>query len=168
MASLTTIDDASIELACIIDMDTFTPLPIVAAGADRTALLTAFVDSVPFDITLLNAETIREGFSQFLGTRGIITQDTPTQADQPEVVASDGTPDDGVAALAEREATYATDTPSEQPADTDEAQDTQSPTVTARCWNCDGSGRVEFGEGEPTAQCGICQGTGKVEQAVQA
>lgn len=168
MASLAIIDDTALELAVMIDTDTFKPVPLVAAGPDRAALLQAFADSVPFDLTLLNDDTIREGFAQFLAARGVVTQDENTEADIGQVVSADGAGGDDQAALAEHEAIGSTDMPPAQPNDTDTPENPPTATVKARCWNCNGVGFIEFGDDSPTQQCGICHGTGKVEQVVQA
>lgn len=168
MAELTVVDDERTECAVLIDTDTWTALPIVAMGENRATLLQTFVDSVPFDVTLLKDEALMEGWRQFLGASGAVAQ-VGTDASAPDQVGSPTrNGDDAERQLAEAEATGATDVPAEQPADTD--QDSPPPTreVTSDCFNCNGTGTIEFGDGQPAVRCNVCKGTGMVTQTVPA
>jgi ribosomal protein S27E len=168
MANLTVLDDTAQECAVLVDTDTWTPLPIVSMGENRVNLLQAFVDSVPFDLTLLNDAAMREAWVQFLEQHGALPTTPAESHTADEMVAQSRNGDDDAAALAQAEAAAATDEPPPQPADTDTAENPPSATVIVRCWNCEGTGQVVFGDNEPARTCGICHGTGKVEQVVAA
>lgn len=168
MSELTVLDDERTECAVLIDTDTWTALPIVAMGENRATLLQTFCDSVPFDVTLLRDEALMEGWRQFLAASGTVP-DVATDAPTDSAVESstrDG--NDAERELAEAEATNHTDTPAEQPADTD--QDSTPPTrqVDVDCWNCNGTGKIEFGDGSEPVRCNVCAGTGQVKQTVPA
>lgn len=166
MANLIVADCPNLECAVLIDTDELRALPIVAAGPDRDALLQAFVDSVPFDITLLEADASLAAFGQFLERSGRLSGVAPnTSAPNPmEPPAGSGT--DAEAALAETEATHAGDVPAPQPADTDQTEDSAPTPVEADCFNCNGTGRIEFGDDQPGVRCNVCAGTGRVQTMV--
>ena len=168
MANLTVVDDAALECAVLVDTDTWTALPIVAMGENRSTLLRAFVDNTPFDLTLLKEEAMLEGWRQFLTAHGVIPEvgtDAPA-TDQVGAQSSNG--NDAEAELADATATNTTDTPGAQPADTDAEGPPPTRTVTADCFNCNGTGRIEFGDGAEPVRCNVCKGSGTIEQTVPA
>lgn len=166
MAQLTIISDPNVEVAVLVDTDEFYALPVVAVGPDREALLQAFIDSTPFDLGLLGSNGIMPAFAQFLERSGAFnpTQEQPTT--DMEVGSQNSNDSDDEARLAELVANATTEVPDEQPADTDTPTDTQAEPVTVRCFNCEGRGMIEFGDGSPAMECNVCHGTGKVTQAV--
>lgn len=166
MANLTVIDDTNVEVAVLVDTDDWQPLAVCAVGPNRVNLLQAFVDSVPFDLALLKPEALREAFSQFLQSAGVIDLDAPLPPAPDNVGDDTGSRNDAESTLAEQEATNHADVPDEQPADTDVEADEGSQTETVSCYNCNGTGKIDFGDGEPPVRCGMCKGTGSITVAV--
>lgn len=163
MTDLVLLDSPSLELAVFVDVDEFRPLPMTAAGPNRVALLEAFRDATPFDLTVMNDEALRVAFGQFLERVADSTEQASETADN-QVDTEPGDAGDAGASLAEAEAHNAGTIPDVQPADTDQPQSSAVDLVTVRCWNCNGEGIVRFGDDEPPAQCNMCGGTGKVNQ----
>ena len=168
MANLAVADCTNLEVAVLIDTDDFYALPILAAGENRAALLQSFIDSVPFDITIMDRDAMMAAWGEFL-TRHIVAENTPpvTPTDSPVGDQSrNGT--DAEQQLAEAEAHAAGTVPDTQPADTDQAP---APTVTmtkVRCFNCNGQGTIAFGDDQPAVTCNMCEGKGWVLQEVAA
>lgn len=164
MTTLAIVDDPNIEVAVLVDTDQYTALPIVAMGPQRVQLLEEFASS-PVDLGWFTREGLLEMWTTFLQGSGVIpgeVERNPAAHDDAVAPTRDGT--DAEAELAEAEAANASDVPEPQPADADQDADQEAATVTVRCWNCNGTGFVAFGDGEPDQQCGVCRGTGKVDQ----
>lgn len=163
VTELVVLDNPDVEVASVVDLDTFTPLAIVAAGPSRRTLLDAFIDSTPFDPTVLDPDSIRAAFQSFLSRMADAAADTPQ--DEAVPVGDDtGISDDDRYALAEREAANTPGAPEPQPADTDEPERGAVALVKVQCWNCNGSGVIRFGGDDPDQACNMCQGRGWVEQ----
>lgn len=161
MTELIVADNPDLGVAVLVDVDEFRPLPFVAAGDNREAMLLSFRDSVPFDVTIMDDATLRAAFGQFLeSVADAITEASDTAESQ--VDPSDGSDDDAQVAGAEREATEHGLDPPPAPADTDEPQRSTVAMVTVKCWNCNGAGLVDFGEDGTPQQCNMCGGDGKV------
>lgn len=161
MTELVIVDNPDLGIAVLVDIDEFRPLPFVAAGENREAMLLSFRDSVPFDVTIMDDATLRTAFGQFLeSVADAITEASETTVDQVE--SPDGSGDDAEVASAEREAAeYGVD-PAPAPADTDQSVGGTVGLVRVRCWNCNGTGAVDFGEDQAPQQCNMCQGAGTV------
>lgn len=164
MAQLTVVDDTDIELAVLMDADTFTALPLVAMGPNRRNLLTAFAEQAPFDLTILAPDVLQQGWMTFLERNGALEPEPDTEVPTGEVGIPVHEGAGTEAAQAEQEATSHTGVPAERPADTDKAEDPPSHTVVVRCWNCNGDGTIDFGDDQPPAACNVCGGTGRVER----
>lgn len=168
MSDYIILDHADAEVSVIVDMDEFRVLPVVAAGPNRATILQAFVDSTPFDVGVLSDDAMRIAFVDFLERSPGLVEQAPTQDYQPPLVTDNGSGGDEGAALAAQEAANATDVPPPAPADTDQGASENQATSEVTCWNCNGVGTVQYGEGEPPAACNMCKGTGKVKVAVAA
>lgn len=166
MAQLAIISDPNIEVAVLVDTDEFYALPVVAVGPNRDNLLQAFIDSTPFDLTILGSDVVMAAFAQFLERTGALSEVQTQPTTNMEVGSQNSNDGDDEARLAELVANATTEVPDEQPADTDTPTDTQAEPVTVRCFNCEGRGMIEFGDGSPAMECNVCHGTGKVTQAV--
>ena len=164
MGELVLADNPQVEVATLVDVDELRALPICAAGPARLRILSDFLDATPFDPSIMDEVTLRTAFGQFLDRTGVLGPEADT-ATEPTMEPGGSTPDDGGAALAEAESANASETPAPAPADTDQPQSSPMAVVTVRCWNCNGTGLVEFGDDQPPAPCNMCKGTGKVEQA---
>lgn len=168
MASIIYLHDDDTGTACAVNADTFTPLPIVGVGPNAVGMVQGFVEACPFDVTTLEADSMRAAFLSHLEQTGAF------QPAATEDVASSGVVDvavpssDSAGKLEDATAVAGPDAPAPQPADADNGADTPTVTVTKPCWNCDGEGTVTFGDGSPSRPCGICKGTGKVQQEVPA
>lgn len=161
MTELVIVDNPDLGIAVLVDIDEFRPLPFVAAGENREAMLLSFRDSVPFDVTIMDDATLRTAFGQFLESVADAITEAP-EAPTGEVESSGGNGDDAQIASAEREAAeYGVD-PAPAPADTDQSVGGTVGLVRVRCWNCNGTGAVDFGEDQAPQQCNMCQGAGTV------
>lgn len=155
-------DNDQAEIAVVVDLDTLRVLPLIGAGANRRDMLTSFVESVPFDLSILDDEQLQQAFVAFLGTLGLLSTDaaSPDAVDQVELRERPG--GDADAARAEAEASAASDVPGPAPSDADMEADAGTQTVVVRCFNCEGAGSISFGDGSPDQKCNTCGGTGKL------
>lgn len=163
MGELILVDNPQAEVATLVDVDEFKPLPIAAAGPARLQLLSDFQDACKFDLTEIDPDSLRIIFGSFLDSVGFFPASDPETAPD-QVEPGVGSPDDDASALAQAEAAGASDVPAAAPADTDTDAARTVAVVTVRCWNCNGTGVVEFGDDQPPAPCNMCKGTGKVQQ----
>lgn len=168
MAELAVIYDPALEVAAIINLDEQRAFGPAMVGPEAGEVLQAFIDATPFDLSELGTIEACLAFGSFLDRMVNPAEVAPDQADNGQVVTSPSADVGGGDALAQAEAAGASDVPPPPPADTDEVSDTPTKTVTAPCFNCDGSGMVEFGDGSPAQRCGMCGGTGKIKQEVPA
>lgn len=162
MAELEVIYDPAKELACIVNVDERMGWGPAMIGPNAGQILQAFIDTAPFDLTLLGSFDAQRAFTSFLERAGLAAPAPETESDTPPVVETgNGSVDYGNAA-AEAEATAATSVPDPAPADTDaEAGESTTPTVID-CPNCGGSGEQTNGETGATEVCGMCQGRKKL------
>lgn len=166
MADLQAIYDADKEIGAIVNLDNGTPLGPVMVGPAAGDILQAWLDATPFDVSELDPFTAQTAFLSFLERNAPPDEVASNAADNGEVVDKPRVTADEAVALAEHEAVGASDVPDEQPADTDREASADTVTETVRCWNCEGSGMVTFGDDQPDARCGMCDGTGKITQPV--
>jgi hypothetical protein len=165
MAQPVTLYDPDKEMAVVIDYETGVAFAPVAAGENAKDLMEAFVSMCGVALEYLKPPQQMEMFRGFL-TR--LTTHEPLPADAAPIDEVGDGPRasmDAEAALAQHEANGATDTPPEQPADTDQAPDPAGPAVGSRCFNCNGEGMISFGDTSPAVQCNVCHGTGKMPAA---
>lgn len=168
MANIIYLHDDDTGTACAVNADTFTPLPIVGVGPNAVGMVRGFVEQCPFDVTTLDADSMRAAFLSHLEQTGAFQPAADTNMAGSSVVDVASPSPDGAGKLEDATAVAGPDTPAPQPADTDNDASPPTITVTKPCWNCDGSGMVTFGDDSPARQCGICTGTGKIQQEVPA
>lgn len=168
MASIIYLHDDDTGTACAVNADTFTPLPIVGVGPNAVGMVQGFVEACPFDVTTLDADSMRAAFLSHLEQTGAFQPAVGAVLASPDMDAGAGPSPDGAGKLEDATAAAGPDMPATQPADTDNSEGPPTITVTKPCWNCDGEGTVTFGDGSPSRPCGICKGTGKVQQEVPA
>lgn len=166
MTQVIYLDDDDAGICVAVDLDTLKPLPVVGAGPDRMALLAGFVRECPFDVTELDDDSMRAAFLSYLDAKGVLATDADTVVAGSGLESAPHSDDASEGKLADAEAVSAGDVPAEQPADTDTPESAPPTTVETRCWNCNGTGQMDFGDGSPSVKCGICNGTGKVQQPV--
>lgn len=165
MTDLIIIYDPKREIAALVNPETrqgWGPA-VIGEGADEA--LQAFIEAAPFDLTLMSPDTATLAFEGFL--EGLQGGAAPPPAETPDspLVGVDGN-DADVAAAAVREAAEAAGSPPDPaPADTDPAAAPAAPMMVVECYNCGGTGSIEFGGDEPPQRCNMCQGTGKIAQA---
>ena len=162
MAELQVIYDPNLELAAIVNVDERMGWGPAMIGPQAGNILQAFIDTCPFDVSEMDAYTAARTFASFLDNAGLAAPDTTPTPETGTVDTSADTGVDTANALAEAEATNAGDVPAEQPADTDTPQDTSTAPTVINCPNCNGSGSIQFGDGEAPQTCGMCGGRGKV------
>lgn len=165
MANLEVIYDPAKEIGAVVNLDNGTPLGPVMIGPAAGDILQAWLDATPFDVAGLDAFTAQSAFLSFLERNAPPDEVASDASDNGQVVAQPGVTADDAVALADREAVHASDVPDAQPADTDSEAQENPVTVTVRCWNCEGTGMVSFGDDQADARCGMCDGTGKIQQA---
>lgn len=168
MADLEVIHDPAKEMAAIVNVDTQMGWGPAMIGPDAGLVLQAFIDAMPIDISTLTEYSATQAFKSFLGRA--LDVDAAMGA-TPPAGALEPLDDSDVAAaaLAESEAREAgREPPAPAPADTDPPAPEAAPSQVVPCFNCDGSGMIEFGDGSPSQRCNMCQGTGKLLQPVSA
>lgn len=166
MDDLLVIYDRERDIATIIHAGQRRGFGPAMIGEHAPDILQAFIDATPFDISDLGVFEACNAFGSFLERAGVAAE---VAADAPDNSAVESSPSGGVDngnALADAEAANATDVPGPQPADTDMEADTRTETTVVRCFNCEGSGMIEFGDRSPAQRCGMCGGTGKITQEV--
>lgn len=184
MTDLQVVYDPTLELGAIVDLDTNMGWGPMCPGPRGAELLQAFVDGMPFDVTILSPEQARDIFLS------VFRQDAAESIQAPAAPAGGSVePDNDPVATAAASGTpgpmEATGSaPAPQPADTDLAADTsQTDTVTAdptqvvptipaaisteapngvtstqaNCLVCNANG-----QGSTNPACPVCGGTGKV------
>lgn len=184
MSDLQVVYDPTLEMGAIIDLDTNMGWGPVCPGPRGGELLQAFVDGMPFDLSILEPEQARDIFLS------VFRQDAAESIEAPaapagSAVEPNNDPVATAAALGTAGPVEATGTvPVAQPADTDMAADTSqtdqvtmpdptpppsteggstapSPTATtpaqANCLVCNANG-----QGSTNPGCVVCGGTGKV------
>jgi hypothetical protein len=168
MADIEVIFDPVKEMATIVNLDTRAGWGPAMIGPDAGTILQAFVDSMPFDVTVLHDYQAVVAFTSFLDALGSGTA-TPaaTAALSPlEQAGASRVDEDTLADLVA--AASGPEPPDPQPADPDPEAAEGPPLTVVRCYNCNGAGKIEFGDGTEPARCNMCQGTGKLEMPVTA
>lgn len=163
MTELVILDNEDVELAALVDLDTFTPLLVAAAGPQRKVILQAFMDTTPFDLTALSAESIRAAFQSFLSGLADTAAEVPADVQDP-VVTSGGQITDDLAADALAGSLDPGSPPDPAPAPSIEPEPSPVAMVKVQCWNCNGTGSLTVGGDEPAVQCNMCSGHGWVER----
>jgi hypothetical protein len=166
MAHIEVIYDPQKELAAIVDLDTQEAYGPAMIGPDAGSVLEMWLETLPFDITLLDHHAAVTAFrGSVLRAYGEAAPEAATSPTRP-VEPGDGQPVDGEA-LAEFEAAQAGAGPPEpQPADTDVAADQGTPPTVVTCPLCSGAKVLVDDETGEQAACGMCRGTGLVSMAV--
>lgn len=163
MTELVLVDNTDVGVATLVDLDTFTPLGIAAAGENRAVLLNMFRDATPFDLTLLDVEAQRRAFQSFLSALADESADTATPQPGPVEPQPSITPDVETTQPLTGTAVVPDVVGDTAPAEIQPATDSVA-TVKVRCFNCNGVGAVEVSPGEPPQQCNMCGGRGWVER----
>lgn len=166
MTELVVVFDPAQEMAAIVNVDEQCAWGPAMIGPNAGDILRAFLDTVPFDVTVMSAMTAQEAFSSFLLQAGLLADAAATEGDNSPVVEQGDASLDYGAARAEAEAVNATSTPPPQPADTDMDVNASPTHQMIKCPNCEGKGMIEFGGGEPPQQCGMCSGKGTLVVAM--
>lgn len=184
MADLTVIYDPTLEIGAIIDLDTNMGWGPMCPGPQGGNLLQAFVDGMPFDLTILSPEQARDIFmSVFRDDAAAAIQDAPPAGDSPVVPDNDPVATAAASGAAEPVAETGPVVPV-APNDADmEADTSQTGAVTepanpsgvqlntpdmaanaapvsagtANCLLCNANG-----QGSTNPGCLVCHGTGKV------
>lgn len=159
---LIVIYDPELQMAALVNTAERIGWGPAMVGPQAGAILNAFVDTTPFDLTLLAGYEAKKAFDSFLQSAGLDAppEETSVVNDPVEQAATESMANGN--ALAEYEAAGSSDIPAEQPADTDtqpepEPQETTTPQgQVIDCPNCNGTGQADG------AQCGMCQGNGKL------
>lgn len=184
MSDLQVVYDPTLELGAIVDLDTNMGWGPMCPGPRGAELLQAFVDGMPFDVTILSPEQARDIFMS------VFRQDAAESITAPAAPAGNPVePDNDPVATAAASGTpgpveAASSAPAAQSADTDMAADagtagavTVDPTPevqlsasvtpgiesqpastpTANCLVCNANG-----QGSTNPACVVCGGTGKV------
>lgn len=158
MAELEVIYDPAKELAAIVNVDNREGWGPAMIGPQAGQILQAFIDTAPFDLTLLSSYDAVKAFTSFLERTGLAAPATETASDTVAPVNGGSASMDYEQRAAEQEAAAASDVPPLAPADTDEPEtESASPTVID-CPNCGGSGEQTNGETGAVEVCGMCQG----------
>ena len=184
MSDLTVIHDPNLEIAAIVDMDTNQGWGPICVGPQSAELLQAFVDGMPFDITMLTPEQATNIFvAAFHDTVAESVQDAPApvgsaveQTSDPvaDAAASGNTgPVDTTSAanpVAPSDADMEANTGQTNQVTPDPtagtAQVTEQPnagvtaasdSAAANCLVCNANG-----QGSTNPSCVVCGGTGKV------
>lgn len=168
MSDLQVIYDREREVAVIVDLESWTALPMAGPGEPFANIMRAFIDATPFDLTDLDAMTQLTVFGSFLDRYGDVSAVAPDAPDTATQVELGDTAGDDGSALAQAEAADATDTPDVQPADTDVEANTGTAPTVIDCPNCNGEGTIAYGDGAAPEQCRMCLGTRKVTISVPA
>ena len=173
MADLQAIYDPDLEVGTIIDLDTNRPFGPIMVGPAAKDTLQAFLDGMPFDISILDSEQaaqVFEGwFQNILGP--VLAEGT---SDSPNTVVPVGDPSADEQALAQREsAVSGREPPAPQAADTDQQANTD--TASAPVMPDPGKAATDGSTTEtpvtPTVSdainCGLCnpQGAGSTDPA---
>lgn len=173
MADLQVVYDADIECGTIVDLDTNRPFGPIMVGPAAKDTLQAFIDGMPFDITILDSEQCAQVFEGwFQNILAPVLAETATDTQNP--LEQSGSPSADGIALAEREAAAsAGEPPALQSADTDQQSnpDTSSTTVVdpptpALVQPPSGDVPTQTQTGE-VINCGLCnpQGQGSTDPA---
>lgn len=187
MSDLQVIYDPTLEIGAIIDLDTNMGWGPMCPGPKGGELLQAFVDGMPFDLSILQPEQARD---IFLSVFRQDAADSITAASAPAGNAVEPTSDPVATAAASGAAAPVEETssvPAAQPADTDMAADTSQTdqvttdpimpgivadtpkvertpsstgTTMTNCLVCNATGT-----GSTNPACPVCGGTGKVPTA---
>lgn len=189
MADFIVIYDPQKEVAAIVDADNRVGFGPAMIGPNAEDLLTAFVETIPYDITEVSSYTLRDWFERFV-TSFPQPAETPAGSAGADTVAVG--PDTGVAGAALAEHTAAAsagEPPAPAPADADlEANPGETDQVTpdpgtggAPTSQAEGAGTGVANANAPTADgsppsappeqppyegpCYVCNGTGLVPGA---
>lgn len=187
MADLQVVYDPTIEVAAIVDLDRNMSWGPMCPGPQGGSLLQAFIDGMPFDITILSSEQARDIFLQVFQEDAAKSAAAATSGDSSPVEPA-GTVTSSDTALATADAVAnAGAPPAPAPADADMAADqsqtatvsdpptqaaTESATLpvgetvpeggttTTNCLVCNPQGT-----GSNNPACVVCGGTGQVQAA---
>lgn len=166
MADLLVIYDPVREVAAIVVPEEGRAFGPAYIGEESADVLQAFIDATPWDMSDLGVFEACAAFASFLERNAPPETVAPDASTDGKVESAPSADVDTGDALAEVEAANASDVPAPAPADTDMESDPRTETVTVPCFNCGGSGMVEFGDGSPSQRCGMCAGTGKIAEEV--
>lgn len=158
MADVEVIYDPAKELAAIVNVETREGWGPAMIGPQAGAILQAFIDTAPFDLTLLSSYDAARAFTSFLESSGLAAPEAASESDPVAPVESGNGSVDYQNAAAEAEATAAGDVPAPGPADTDEPEGESTTPTVIDCPNCNGSGEQTNGETGAVEVCGMCQG----------
>lgn len=184
MADLEVVYDPAKEMATIVNVDERRGWGPAMIGPDAGIILQAFIDSMPFDVSVLNEYDACQVFNGFLdGLAAGATETATPDTDSPVVESGSAGVADETVPGAEHGAP--TDQPpGPAPADTDTGVEVdqgetdqvipphdpafglepvaESHFTRETCVMCDGNGTVQISPDEPAAQCGMCKGQGSV------
>lgn len=166
MTDLIIIYDPEREIAALVNPETqqgWGPA-MIGPGADQA--LQAFIEAAPFDLTLLDSSTATEAFAGFL--EGVRAGLAPEAGEAP---ASPVEPSDGAGMAEGQPPVYGSEDagePAAEPgaADPDPEAGTAPAVQVVDCFNCGGTGTIEFGDDVESQTCNMCQGRGRIAQAV--
>jgi hypothetical protein len=166
MTDIEVIYDPVKELACIINLDTRLGWGPAFIGPNAGNVLQLWIDSLPFDPTLLTDYQAASVFDDWLQQMAASPAEAASSPPVSPVEPLDGA---GLAhdALAQAEAAASGGEPPEpQPADTDVEEDASTPPTVSTCPLCAGARTVVNDETGEVTPCGMCSGTGVVRMAV--
>jgi hypothetical protein len=158
MAELEVIYDPAKELAAIINVDDRCGWGPAMLGPQAGQILQAFLDTAPFDLSLLSTYDATRAFTSFLESSGLAAPPAGAEGDTVAPQSDGGGSMDYPDRLAEAEAAGATDVPAPGPADTDAPEGASTSPTVIDCPNCQGSGEQTNGETGAVEVCGMCQG----------
>lgn len=165
MAELEVIYDPAKELACIINVDDRCGWGPAMIGPQAGNILQAFLDTAPFDLSLLGTYDATRAFTSFLESSGLAAPETTAEGETVAPVEGGNAGMDNGNALAEAEATGAGDVPAPAPADTDDDTPESTTPQVIDCPGCNGQGTTQYDPEQPAVTCGMCQGKGKLTVA---
>lgn len=190
MAELVVIYDPALELAAIINTDERVSWGPAMIGPEAPVILQSFIDTTPFDVSMLDTYTAAQMFADFLDKLVEARAAPPADPPASSVVSGGHMELDSFGVPTTAHGAPTDQPPAPQPLDTDPGVEAnESPasapivhaglptgagsppvpqTVLQQCAVCEGTGTVQMGEGEPAAQCGLCGGSGQVTVAVSA
>jgi hypothetical protein len=166
MADIEVIYDPVKELAAIVNLDDRCGWGPAFVGPNAGAVLQLWVDSMPFDVTILD---VFQAGRAFLGWLNNMAAAPPEPAPTPPVspVESPDRPFLDGAPLAEAVASASgAEPPEPQPADTDMEADPSAPATVITCPLCAGAKTVTNDETGEIGTCGMCGATGVVRMQV--
>ena len=162
MANLEVIYDPAKELAAIINTDDRQGWGPAMIGPQAGMILQTFLDTVPFDLSIMSSYDATQAFSDFLRTAGLAADETAATPVTPSESPTDPGVDTTAATAAEHEARDNTTVPPEQPHDTDTPVVPDTTDTVIPCVNCGGGGTVQVEPDTDPVKCGMCGGTGKL------